>query len=116
MVAATAIFGAVSCNKELPQDEQVPAGEKVVFTATVDGADTKAVLNENTLTSEWVANDAITIHNGTNGCTFTTTGSGASADFEYEGEFSGEKFMAVYPAGEYTADVENKTVNAYIPT
>jgi hypothetical protein len=48
MVAAVAIFAAVSCNKELPQGNELPVGETVVYTASVDGADTKAVLNEDT--------------------------------------------------------------------
>ena len=64
MVAAVALFAAVSCNKELPT-EQLPAGEAVKFEASVDGADTKVVLDGKT--SKWENGDKITIHNGTNG-------------------------------------------------
>lgn len=113
MIAAVAI-AAVACNKELPQ-EQIPVGEVVTFEASVDGADTKVSLDGKV--SKWESGDKITIHNGTTGYEFSTTDEGAKANFSYTGnDFSGEKFMAVYPAGNYTADVENKTVVAAIPT
>ena len=113
MIAAVAI-AAVACNKELPQ-EQLPAGETVTFEASVDGADTKVSLDGKV--SKWESGDKITIHNGTKGYEFTTTDEGAKANFSYTGnDFSGEKFMAVYPSGSYTADVEAKTVVAAIPT
>ena len=113
MFAAVATFAAASCAQEL--DNQVPAGETVTFEASVDGAETKAVLDGKV--SKWEKGDKITIHNGTKGYEFTTQDEGVKANFSYTGnDFSGEKFMAVYPAGNYTADVEAKTVNAYIPT
>lgn len=114
MVAAVALFAAVSCNKELPI-EQVPAGEVTKFEASVDGADTKVVLDGKV--SKWENGDKITIHNGTKGYEFSTTDEGARAEFTYTGtDFSGEKFIAVYPSGTYSADVEAKTVVASIPT
>ena len=113
MVAAVALFAAVSCNKELPI-EQVPAGEVTKFEASVDGADTKVVLDGKV--SKWENGDKITIHNGTKGYEFSTTDEGARAEFTYTGtDFSGEKFIAVYPSGTYSADVEAKTVTAVIP-
>ena len=113
MVAAVAL-AAVSCNKELPI-EQVPAGEVTKFEASVDGADTKVVLDGKV--SKWESGDKITIHNGTKGYEFSTTDEGARAEFTYTGtDFSGEKFIAVYPSGTYSADVEAKTVVASIPT
>lgn len=108
MFAAVAAFAAASCAQEL--DNQLPEGEKVVFEASVDGADTKVTLDGKV--SKWESGDKITIHNGTKGYEFSTTDEGVKAEFSYVGDdFSGDKFMAVYPAGEYTADVENKTVN-----
>lgn len=113
MFAAVAAFAAASCAQEL--DNQVPAGEKVVFEASVDGADTKVTLDGKV--SKWESGDKITIHNGTKGYEFSTTDEGVKAEFSYVGDdFSGDKFMAVYPAGEYTADVAAKTVTANIPT
>lgn len=113
MIAAVAI-AAVACNKELPQ-EQIPVGEVVTFEASVDGADTKVSLDGKV--SKWESGDKITIHNGTTGYEFSTTDEGVKANFSYTGnDFSGEKFMAVYPAGSFTADVEEKTVVAAIPT
>ena len=97
----------------MPQE----VAETVVFTASMDGADSKAVLNETTRFSEWEAGDKVTIHNDVTGFEFTAAGAGASTELSYTGTgFSGSKFMAVYPAGTYTADVNAKTVNAYIPT
>lgn len=113
MFAAVAAFAAASCAQEL--DNQAPAGETVTFEASVDGAETKAVLDGKV--SKWENGDKITIHNGTKGYEFTTTDEGLKANFSYTGtDFEGDKFMAVYPAGNYTADVAAKTVNAYIPT
>ena len=113
MFAAVAAFAAASCAQEL--DNQVPAGENVVFEASVDGADTKVTLDGKV--SKWESGDKITIHNGTKGYEFSTTDEGVKAEFSYVGDdFSGDKFMAVYPAGEYTADVAAKTVTANIPT
>lgn len=117
MVAAVAIFAAASCNKELPQGNELPVGETVVYTASVDGADTKAVLNEVTKKSEWVAGDAITVHDGTTGWTFTAKEAGPNVDFSNsEGFGTYRPVIAVYPAGTYTANVAAKTTKAYIPT
>lgn len=117
MVAAVALFAAASCNKELPQENLPTVGETVVYTASTDGADTKAVLNETTKKSEWVENDAITVHDGEKGWTFTTAEAGANVDFSNsEGFGEYRPVLAVYPAGTYTVDVNDKTVNAYIPT
>ena len=115
MVAAAAMFAAASCAQEL-ENNQVPAGETVTFTAVADGVDTKAALNEGTKCSEWKAGDAITVHNGTKGFEFTTEEAGSRATFSYTGnDFGGEKFLAVYPSGK-SFDVANKVVKAYIPT
>lgn len=93
---------------------ETPAEEAVTFTATTDATKTTLV---NGNTSTWVAGDKITIYNGTQGYEFETKQSGPSVDFEYNGnDFSGEKFMAVYPAGTYTADLTAKTVIAHVPT
>ena len=114
MFAAVAAFAAASCAQEL-ENPQLPAGETVTFEASVDGAETKAVLDGNV--SKWEKGDKITIHNGTKGYEFTTQDEGVKANFSYTGnDFSGEKFMAVYPAGNYTADVEAKTVTVNVPT
>ena len=119
LVAAVAIFAAVSCNKELANNNLF-GGEVITFRASLNGADTKAQLVEGK--SQWEANDAITVLNGTSGFKFTTASEGASVSFTYDnskGDFSGEEFIAVYPASSgypYSADLGDKTVNAYIPT
>lgn len=113
-IAAVAMLAAVSCNKEI-QQENLPVGEVVTFEASTDGSETRVALDGKV--SKWESGDKITIHNGTKGYEFSTTDEGAKADFTYAGDdFTGEKFMAVSPAGTYTADVEAKTVTASIPT
>lgn len=115
LVAAVTMFAAVSCNNEILQ-ESLPTGETVVYTASVE-EDTKTALNEDTKTSEWVADDAITVHDGTTGWTFTTKDNGSRADFSNSEGFGDYRpVMAVYPAGEWSADVAAKTVTAHIPT
>lgn len=117
MVAAVAIFAAASCTQELENNAPETGGETVVFTVSVDDAQTKAVLDETTKRSEWAEGDKITLHNGTKGYDFTATAAGPCVDFSYTGnDFSGSKFMAVYPAGTYAANPAAKTVKAYIPT
>ena len=92
-------------------------GETVVYTASTDGADTKTVLDETTKKSEWVENDAITVHDGEKDWTFTTAKAGANVDFTNSDGFGEYRpVLAVYPAGTYAVDVKDKTVNAYIPT
>lgn len=116
MVAALAVMAAASCNKELQEVPQNSDKEIVKFTAFVDGADTKTVLDGNV--SKWESGDAITILNGNNTSEFTTQDEGVSASFTGTA-LSGDKFFAVYPAEydnhEYTADLEGKSVFAHIP-
>lgn len=115
LLVALTVFSAASCCKEYVEETPQVAGETVVFTASLDGADTKAVLNGNK--TEWVAGDKVTIHNGTKGFEFTAASAGLSTKLTYTGnDFTGNKFLAVYPAGDYTADVNAKTVKAAIHT
>ena len=119
MVAAVALFAAVSCNKEFEQ-ENLPAGETVVYTASVDGAEpeAKAVLNETAKKSEWTATDEITVLDGSGPWTFKSTGKGQNVEFtNSEGFGKYRPVLAVYPKNTtFTADVAAKTVNACIPT
>lgn len=117
LFAAVAMFAAVSCNEEIGNEQNnITEGAVVVFEASVDGADTKMTL-EGTL-SNWESGDKITIYNNDNaGFHFTTQETGTTARFVYNGtDFSGDKFIAVYPAGSHTVSVNAKTVQAYIPT
>lgn len=117
MVATVAMIAAVSCNKEFSNDNLF-RGDVITFRASVDGADTKAVLDGKK--SSWEADDKITIINAEKGFEFSASEAGPAVNFCYNNEnkdFSGDKFYAVYPAGNnYSADFEKNTVNAYIPT
>ena len=122
MVAAVALFAAASCNKELPQENLPAVGETVVYTASTDGADTKAVLDGTV--SKWCGEELITLHDGTNAFTFYANAGEtpvSKVDFTYtpgEGEpgFNATEVMAVYPSGDYTANLSDKTVsNVVVP-
>ena len=127
-VAVVAMMAAASCAHEEFDDFQ-PEGGKVTFTATIgaDDADTKAALG----TSEngkpqtmWTAGDMITVHNGDKGYVFATDDAGKSAEFTYDGnDFTADKgVVAVYPAGDYDAEIKEKdgkttiTVNTTVPS
>lgn len=123
--ATAALLLAASCAQE-ELDNYVPekTGRTVTYTATIgsDDADTKAALgtNENGKPQTvWSAGDKITVHNGEQGFEFETDAAegSASAEFSYTGDdFSAENgVIAVYPSGEYTADLAAKTVNVTVP-
>ena len=118
MVAALAVIAAASCNKEIQETPQNSEKETVTFTAFVDGADTKTVLDGKV--SKWEAGDAITVLNGDIDTSeeYTTQDAGVKAAFSGKA-LSGSKFMAVYPAEydnhEYFAWPEDKVVIAHIP-
>ena len=123
--ATAALLLAASCAQE-ELDNYVPekTGRTVTYTATIgsDDADTKAALgtNENGKPQTvWSAGDKITVHNGEQCFEFETDAAerSASAEFSYTGDdFSAENgVIAVYPSGEYTADLAAKTVNVTVP-
>ena len=122
MVAAVALFAAASCNKELPQENLPAVGETVVYTASTDGADTKAVLDGTV--SKWCGEELITLHDGTNAFTFYANAGEtpvSKVDFTYtpgKGQpgFTAKEVMAVYPSGDYTANLDEKIVsNVVVP-
>ncbi|MBE6239161.1 MAG: starch-binding protein [Bacteroidales bacterium] len=107
------VFAAACIEETAPVEPEVNE-ETVVFTASIDDADTKTILNGTA--TEWVAGDGISIHNGTKAFTFKAKSAGKNTEFTYTGnDFSGNRFLAVYPAGTYTADLNAKTVTANIP-
>lgn len=116
MLAAVAIFSAVSCNKELSQD-LMPSGNIVTFEATVDGAESKTVLNG--AKSMWSGQEWIQVV-GTKAYWFGTENIATPSEkaiFSYNGD-NGEyteqgALMAVAPAGskDYTADLTAKKVS-----
>lgn len=121
MFAAVAAFAAASCAQEL--DNQLPEGEAVVYTASVDGADTKAALDG--MSTNWENGDAILLYDGTAAAKYVTSleAPAPNADFaiaDGETALAGNKVIAVYPewADGYkssVADIDAKTLNkAYL--
>ena len=122
IAAALTIISAASCVQELANGPQHQEGA-VVYKAIAEGADSKAVLGTNESgrpQSMWEKGDKITIHNGERGYEFTTSSEDYSpvADFVYNGDgFSAENgVIAVYPAGNYDADIEARSVMVTIPS
>lgn len=119
-LAAVMMSAAVSCMNEIDDfGSDVSIDGEVVFTASVPGAETKAVLDGNK--SWWQNGDKITVHNGIKGFEFVTSLSenAQKADFSYGGtDFTAtdDGVIAVYPAGLVTsADIAKKSVNASVP-
>lgn len=121
MFAAVAAFAAASCAQEL--DNQVLEGEAVVYTASVDGADTKAALDG--MSTNWENGDTILLYDGTAAAKYVTSleAPAPNADFaiaDGETALAGNKVIAVYPgwADGYkssVADIDAKTLSkAYL--
>lgn len=92
LFAATALFAASSCQKEVTPEVETPNGEKITFTASVE-VETKTALHENGKSTTWVADDQISVFDankeGNNRCfeIDEITNEGKTATFSYEGEF-----------------------------
>ena len=123
---AAAALTAVSCAQPEFDFEEPEAGEPVTFRAEIgaeDDEDTKAVLGTSETTgkpkSMWTPGDKITVHNGVKGFEFVTDAqeTSAFADFSYSGgDFTADDgVIAVYPSGEWSADVASKTATVVIP-
>lgn len=119
IAAAVTVMAAVSCNKEQPQnDPQASVRDAVTFTAYVDGADTKTVLEgKNSL---WLDGDGILAYGDGVNYKFSTSLESASAKAVFtlaeDVVVTGDKFIAVHPefADGYrtsSADLNSKTLD-----
>ena len=117
MVAAVALMALVSCNKEVtPSEEIAPVGETVTFEASVDGAETKTVLEGNK--SFWIGEEWIQVV-GSKAYWFGSeklAEKSTRALFSYNGnngEYKEGAVMAAYPAGSvsYVAKLDTKTLS-----
>lgn len=92
LFAATALFAAVSCQKEVAPEVEAPKGEKITFTASTE-VETKTALHENGKSTIWVEGDQISVFDankeGNNRCFAIDELSedAKTATFSYEGEF-----------------------------
>ena len=119
VVAAAFVY--ISCVEEQAVPETfVPEGIPS-FTATVDGADTKTVL-DGTM-SMWKGKESIQIvgKNGSYKFSASVSGTAKTATFSLDGQakYSEKEVMAVYPygSGNYAGDFENRQVfNVVIPS
>lgn len=120
-IAAT-LTAVASCAHEEPYVQPEPSGERVTFSATMADDETRTVMGTNDAgrpQNMWTPGDKIAIHNGVLSFEFETdiTEPSVSADFSYTGdEFDAEDgVIAVYPAGNITVDLSEKTAIASIP-
>ena len=92
LFAATALFAAVSCQKEVAPEVEAPKGEKITFTASTE-VETKTALHENGKSTIWEDGDQISVFDankeGNNRCFAIDDLSedAKTATFSYEGEF-----------------------------
>lgn len=111
LAATAAVMCLASCEMEII-DPEVQEGS-VVLTASVDGAETRTVLDGNL--SLWSGEESIQVIGKSGNYKFRTVASTPSrtADFSYDGAFNESEVMAVYPAGSsnYKADLTAKTVS-----
>ena len=108
----------ISCVEEPAAPEtMVPEGVPS-FTATVEGADTKTVLDGRI--SKWSGEESIQVigRNGSYKFSASVTGTSTKAVFSFDGkgEYDETEVMAVYPygSGSYGADLENRTVSSVV--
>lgn len=96
LFAATALFAAASCQKEVAPEVETPKFEKITFTASTE-AETKTALHENGKSTTWVDGDQISVfdaNKGANNRCFEIdeiTNESKTATFSYEGEFVMDK-------------------------
>ena len=96
LFAATALFAAASCQKEVAPEVETPNYEKITFTASTE-VDTKTALHENGKSTVWVDGDQISVFDankdGNNRCfdIHEITNESKTATFSYEGEFVMDK-------------------------
>ena len=92
LFAATALFAAVSCQKEVAPEVEAPKGEKITFTASTE-VETKTALHENGKSTIWEDGDQISVFDankeGNNRCfnIDALSDDAKTATFSYEGEF-----------------------------
>ena len=108
----------ISCVDELSSPETMVPEGVASFTATVDGADTKTVLDGNI--SKWAGEESIQVvgQNGTYKFSASVSGSSTKAVFSFddEGKYNETEVMAVYPygSGNYGGDFDNKKVSGVV--
>ena len=121
LVAAIAALSAVACSEDFFIDEPQVAPLVPTYTAYVDAADTKAVLDGGV--SKWSGDELIQIigRNGSYRFGTSVTGTATAASFTYQGtgQFNETEVMAVYPYGntEYSGNLAERYVsNVTVPS
>ncbi len=113
LFAAIAALCVVACAEELVEENVLTQEGTVVYTASVDGAETRTVLEGNL--SKWSGDEKIQIVGEKGSYVFEATLDSPSekADFTYSGEYEETEVMAVYPAGDtdYSVDLGSLMVS-----
>ena len=109
---------AASCVREVTEPEILNQDvQTVVFSASVDCAVTKTVLDD--MQSLWSGSESITVLGANSSYVFTADvpEPAATAEFSYTGAFYESSVLAVYPSGDYSSDMSARTVSEVcIPT
>ncbi len=123
---AVALFAAASCAEEIasPVNPEGPAADAMTFEASVDGAATKTLINNGS--SYWNGTEEIHILDGGAKKLFRAEGlvmaeTATFAETDPSVKFTGDDFMAVYPASSaagasWSGDVSAAVSDVVIPT
>ena len=124
MLFAVAAIAAASCAKEIaPETPQagVQGLIPMTFTAGTEDIESKVALQQDGMTLHWESTDMISVFDGAANNQFTTTGSGASAEFTGGVTATADTYYALYPyqaSATYGLDesAENRpTIYAEVP-
>lgn len=107
---AAIVASILSCTKETKAPTEPEEG-CVKLTAEIESA-AKTVLAEGN-TVEWLADDAISIFDGTENKKLTVSGAGATTTFSFDPETAGP-WYAIYPYSG-AATIENGVISATVP-
>lgn len=117
-IAAATILLAAGCAEDLDQAQDF-VGSSVTFTASIDEALTKTVMDYDRKLSMWSGNEYISILNGQENYTFKASVPEPASETKFaladEKTYSASDVVAMYPcSGDYALDKDNMTVSGVV--
>ena len=82
-LCAVAAMAAVSCSKEIQNEQPTPEVELFPMTITATSTDTKTELVDQ-VSIKWLTTDKLSVFDGTGNREFTSTGEGMTVEFDGE--------------------------------
>ena len=107
-LCAVAAMAAVSCSKEIQNEQPTPEVELFPMTITATSTDTKTELVDQ-VSIKWLTTDKLSVFDGTGNREFTSTGEGKTVEFDGE-VAEAATYYALYPYNA-EASISGTTVN-----